>query len=367
MISNLFARSAESRASVISGGHPSNFLSFMAGADSFSGVEVSESNAMTFTAVYSAVRILSEGLAQPPLKLYRKRKDGGRDEAFDEPEYYLARHEPNPETTSFIFRELCQGHLCTWGNAYAEIVFNGAGRAMALWQRRPDRVTIERGASGGLTYRIDRAEGDTDVLPAERVLHVPGLSFSGYVGISPIRMAREAIGLGLATERHGSVYFGNGSRPGGVLEHPARLGEGIADNLRGQWTEMHQGVNKSNRVAILEEGMTWKQIGLPMDDSQFLQTRRFQIEEIARVFRIPPHMMADLERATFSNIEHQDLEFQKYTMGPWYVRWEAELNRKILGRRRMDQGYFFKFDNRAFLRGDVKSRTEAYTAGRNGG
>lgn len=357
----IFGALLEKRAQVAyDGEHPEHFISWLSGDRSFSGVEVSETNALTYTAVYGAVRILSESVASLPLKLYRRRSDGGKDEASDHPTYALVHDMPNPETTSFIFRETLQGHLCTWGNAYAEIQRRANGQPAGLWQRRPDRVEIER-VSGALQYQITRTDGPEDFLPADRVLHVPGLSFNGFTGFSPIRMARESIGAGLAQERSAASFFGNASMPGGFIKHPQSLNEQAQERIRNTLEKIHKGPGNAHRLAVLDEGMDWVQAGIPNEDSQFLESRVFQVQEVCRWFRIPPHMLAELSHATFTNIEHQDLEFVKYTLMPWLRRWEAEMNRKLLTMQEQSQGYFFEFLVDGLLRGDIKTRYESYS------
>jgi HK97 family phage portal protein len=259
------------------------------------------------------------------------------------------------------------GHLATWGNAYADIRWSADGQAKELWPLRPDKMKeVKYNDKGRLTYIYTLPDGQDTVLDYGRVFHVPGLGFDGLVGYSPITMAQNAIGLAMATEEFGSKFFRNGAKPGGVLRHPGKLSEPAKDGLRTAWEKLHKGLTNSHRVAILEEGMDYTQIGIPPNDAQFLETRKFQLQEIARIFRIPPHMLADLERATFSNIEHQSIDFVVHTIRPWLVRWEQCIKNKLINGRDRD-AYFAEFLVDGLLRGDSKSRNEAYAVGRQWG
>lgn len=329
------------------------------------GLSVTETTALSVVAVYACVRILSETVASLPLFLY-KRLDRGKQRAGDHPLYPLLHDVPNPEMNSFTFRETLMAHLVTWGNAYAEIEWDSYTKVKALWPLRPDRMQVWR-ENDQIVYKyyLPNSAGMV-TLPAYRVWHIPGLGFDGLVGYPPITLAREAIGLSLATEEFGARFFGSGAAPGGVLEHPGKLSKDAQDNLRKSWNEMHSGLSNQHRLAILEEGMKWNKIGIPPDDAQFLETRKFQKNEIASFFHIPPHMIGDLERATFSNIEEQALEFVVYTMRPWLVRWEQSINQKLLNPdERAD--YFAEFLVDGLLRGNIQARYQAYATGRQWG
>lgn len=332
------------------------------------GVVVTTDRALQITAVFAAVRILAESLASLPLIMYRRLDDGGKEREMDHPLYEVLHNQANPLMSSFQFRETMMGHVCLWGNAYAEIESDGAGRIRALYPLRPDRVDA-RVVDGKLWYRVElpgRFEGEQIVLPQEKIFHVRGLGSDGITGYSPIRMARNALGLAAATEEFGSQFFGNGAKPGGVLEHPGLLGDDAYRRLRTSWEEMHQGLDNAHRIAILEEGMKYSQIGIPPEDAQFLETRKFQVTEIARIFRIPPHMLADLDRATFGNIEQQSLEFVIYTLRPWLVRWEQEIYRSLLTESER-KTFFAEFLVDGLLRGDTQSRYDAYAKGKQNG
>jgi HK97 family phage portal protein len=323
-----------------------------------SGVAVDAQNAMTYSAFWACVRIISETIGSLPLITYKRGQGRTKDVADLHPVYRLLHDAPNSEMTAIVFRETLTAHVLTYGNAYAEIVYDNAMRPLALWPIPPHIVTPERDDDGNLRYRIRPAKGAEIILPPGKVLHVPGLGYDGIVGYSPVHYAREAIGLGLATEQAGSAFFGNDSTPGGVLEHPGKLDPQAAKNLRQSWEELHAGKN-ARRVAVLEQGMKWNSVSIPNSDAQYLETRKFQTTEIARFFRVPPHMIGDLDRATFSNIEHQSIEFVVHCIRPWLIRWEQELNRKLFA----DKHFFCEHIVDGLLRGDIQARYGAYQTG----
>lgn len=337
-----------------------------------SGKAVTEMSAMQMTAVYSCVRILSEAVAGLPLQLFRYNENGGREKALDHPLYRLLHDEPNPEMTSFVFRETLMSHLLLWGNAYAQIVRNGRGEVLGLYPLMPNKMKVDRGERGNLYYEYSRTTEDTNTLGKKQkvilrpsdVLHIPGLGFDGLVGYSPIAMAKNAIGLAIATEEYGAKFFANGATPGGVLEHPGIIKD--PQKIRDSWNAAYQGSANAHKVVVLEEGMKYQSIGISPEQAQFLETRKFQINEIARIFRVPPHMVGDLEKSSFSNIEQQSLEFVKYTLDPWVVRWEQAMTRVLLLDSEKPR-YFIKFNLEGLLRGDYQSRMNGYAIGRQNG
>lgn len=348
---------------------PPEWVSSLSGWMTATGLHVTPETALQITAVFACVRVLAETVASLPLPVYRRLENGGKERARDFYLYPILHDLPNTEMTSFELRETLMGHLGTWGNAYAEIELRpGYGRAKALWPLRPDRMRVRRrNRNLQYVYRLpDKVGGRTVVLPAERILHIHGLGYDGLVGYSPIHMARQAIGLAMATEEFGARFFKNDATPGGVLEHPGELSDSAHKRLQESWEEKHSGLEKSHRLAILEEGMKFKDIGIPPEDAQFLQTRKFQVIEIARMYRVPPHMIMDLERGTFSNIEHQSIEFVVHTIRPWLVRWEQRIKQDIFLPGERDT-YFAEFLVDGLLRGDIKSRYEAYSIGRQNG
>jgi HK97 family phage portal protein len=335
------------------------------GSATDSGIGITPAKALTSSAVFACVRILSETVASLPLMVY-ERLDRGKARAADHYLYQLLHDRPNDLLTSFEFREILQGHLALWGNAYAEIEYSGGGQVMALWPLRPDRMIQATQVNGRRLYHYQLPDGKTQWLTNDKVWHLRGLSNDGLNGYSPIALMRQAVGLSMAAEKFGAKFFGNDARPGGILEHPGQLGDEAAERLKETWQSRHGGLSGAHRVAVLEEGLSYKEIGIPPDDAQFLDTRKFQVTEIARIYRIPPHMLADLERATFSNIEHQSIDFVTHAIRPWLVRWEQSIKHNLMVPSDRDQ-YFAEFLVDGLLRGDTKSRYEAYAIGRQNG
>jgi len=338
---------------------------------STSGKAVTERSAMQMTAVYSCVRILAEAVASLPLHLYRYTKDGGKEKAIENPLYKILHDEPNPEMTSFVFRETLMTHLLLWGNAYAQVIRNGKGEVISLYPLMPNKMTVDRDEKGNLYYTYQRSneeaptmKGSTVTLKPTDVLHIPGLGFDGLVGYSPIAMAKNSIGMAIACEEYGAKFFANGAAPGGVLEHPGTIKD--PQKVRDSWTNTFGGSGNANKIAVLEEGMKYTPISISPEQAQFLETRKFQINEIARIFRVPPHMVGDLEKSSFSNIEQQSLEFVKYTLEPWLIRWEQSLIRSLILEN--DKAtLFIKFNVDGLLRGDYQSRMNGYAIGRQNG
>ncbi|MTI71081.1 MAG: phage portal protein [Firmicutes bacterium] len=338
-----------------------NAFSFFFGPTT-SGKTVNEKTAMQTTAVYACVRILAETIASLPLHTYIH-TDRGKEKAIEHSLYYLLHDEPNSEMTSFVFRETLMGHLLLWGNAYAQIIRDGRGKVVALYPLMPDRIIVDRDNKGEIYYLYNK-DGRSYTLRNYEVLHIPGLGFDGLIGYSPIAMAKNAIGMAIATEEYGAKFFANGANPGGVLEHPGIVKDPA--RVRDSWNSVYQGSNNAHRIAVLEEGMKFNSIGIPPEQAQFLQTRKFQINEIARIFRIPPHMIGDLEKSSFSNIEQQSLEFVKYTLDPWVVRWEQTIKRALFSENEKKK-YFVKFNVEGLLRGDYQSRMTGYSIARQNG
>nr|DAZ52166.1 MAG TPA: Portal [Caudoviricetes sp.] len=353
---------------------PKNSLSgtwsFLFGG-TLSGQNVTERTAMQNTAVYACVRVLAEGLAQLPLHVYHYNDDGSKEQDIQHPLYFLLHDSPNPEMTSFIFRETMMSHLLLWGNAYAQIIRNGRGEITGLYPLMPNKMDVNRAQNGELyyTYTKDYDEYGSKnqsrqiILLKDEVLHISGLGFDGLIGYSPIAMAKNAIGLSMAAEQYGETFFKNDATPGGILQHPNIVKD--PERLRKSWNAQFQGNNQHN-IAVLEEGMTFQQLSISPDQAQFLDTRKFQIDEIARIFRIPPHLIGDLDHSTFSNIEQQSLEFVEYSLNPWCVRWEQAMNQQLLSPK--EQGkVFIKFNVDGLLRGDYESRMNGYAIGRQNG
>ena len=338
---------------------------------STSGKNVNQLTSMQVSAVNACVRILAESVAQLPLYLYKLDEDGSKIKATDNPLYFLLHDEPNPEMTSFSFRETLMVHLLLWGNAYAQIIRNGKGEVIALYPLMPNRMEVSRDEKGVLYYSYTTSADDPQTnkgsivkLSSYDVLQIPGLGFDGLVGYSPIAMARNAIGASIATEEYGARFFEHGANPSGILKHPGVIKDPA--KIRDSWNAAFAGSNNAGKVAVLEEGMEYTPVSLPPGDAQFIESRKFAIEEIARIFRVPLHLIGSLEHATFSNIEQQSLEYTLYTLDPWVRRWEQSMHRALI---RMDDKdrYVIKFNVDGLLRGDYQSRMNGYaTAIQNG-
>lgn len=337
---------------------------------SISGQTVNEFSAMRVSAVYACVRILAESIAALPLHVYEY-KGGGKERVPNHPLYFCLHDAPNDDMTSFTFREVMMTHLLLYGNCYAYIRRDGSKRTARLYPLEPKRMSVERDDNGEIIYRYTYTEGESQtgksgqvIHRRQDILHIPALGFNGLVGYSPIAMARNAIGVAIATEEFGAKFFENGARPSGVLTHPGTIKN--PETLRDSWQKVYGGSGNTGKVAILEEGMKYESITIPPNDAQFLDTRKFQLNEIARIFRIPPHMIADLEHATFSNVEHLSLEFVKFSLSPWVVRWEQGLNKALLTETER-RTHFVKFNVDGLMRGDYQSRMQGYAIGRNNG
>ncbi len=340
------------------------------GADTATGIPVDETSALQYLTVFACIRILAESLASLPLITYKRLKGGGKERAQDFYLYPILHDMPNPEMTSYQFRETLMGHVASWGNGFAQIVWNQAGQVMELWPLRPDKMTVKR-VNGQLQYIYQRPEPDAQgkterTFQAWEIFHVPGLGFDGITGYSIIAMGRKAIGLGMAAEEFGARFFGNDARPGIVLEHPQVLSDPAYNRLKNSWEDEHQGVAKSHKPMILEEGMKFEEIGLPPEDAQFLQTRLYQKRELAALCRIPPHKLADLEKSSYSSVEAQGLEFATDTMLPWVTRWDQTIFKSLLTPVQR-KTYFVEHLMDALVRGDMKSRYDAYHIARQDG
>lgn len=340
---------------------------------SVTGVAVSETSALGAAAVFACVRVLAESVGQLPLKVFRRLPNGGRVVDDQHPLYPLLHELPNPELTAYEFRVALQGHLALWGNAYAEVERDGFGRITGLWPLRPDRMTVTRNEQKQRVWLYRLPDGSdvkwTWAQPTRQpapILHLRGFGPDGFLGYSPLQLLKEPIGLTLATEEYGARLFSNSATPRGLLSSPNRLSPEAATRLKNSWEAAHRGLDRAHRVAVLEEGISWQAIGLNAEDAQFLQTRKFQLGEIARIFRIPPHFIGDLERATFSNIEQQGLEFVQHTLMPWLVCWEQACARDLLSVKGFAT-HQIRFVVNGLLRGDIASRYQAYAVGRQWG
>ncbi len=315
------------------------------------GIAVTSSTAMNLSAVFACIRTSTETLSTLPVHVYQ-RSAAGRIELHDHPITRLLSRQANPDMPANVFREVIQGHLELRGKAFAEIVRDGRGDPVELWPIHPDSIQIQRGKKGALQYVYTPTNY---IFPAAKILHFRGLGSNGIDSYSVISLARESLGLGLAAQEYGSRFFGQGTNMGGFLKHPKGLSDQAFERLKKEMNQKYKGLEKSHGLIILEEGLEYQKIGLTNEDAQFLETRKFQNSEVARWFGMKPHMIGDLERATFSNIEQQSIEAVTYTWRPRVVRLEQEIAVKLL---REDE--YIKFSLEGLLRGDVKSRYEAY-------
>jgi HK97 family phage portal protein len=325
-----------------------------------SGVSVNADSALSIATVYACVRILAESVASLPLKLYRK-ANGTRDEVMDHPLNWLVKNEPNEYQTSFEFREQLQGHLGMRGNAYARLYRDPFGEVIQIEPLHPADVQVLKNEdTGRLIYRH---KGTT--YGAYDILHIKGLTTNGLIGLSPVTVLRETFGLALSSQKHGLRTFENNATPGGVIETPGTMTPEQVSKLREEWDKHHKGVANSGRPAILYGGMKFAGVGFNSRDAQFLESRKFDVEEIARAYRIPLHLLQSTEKSTSwgSGIEQQNIGFIEYTLRPWLVRWEQALNRVLLTEDMKRGGYYFKFNLDALLRGDFKTRMEGWRTG----
>ena len=350
----------------VSPSNPNRWLvEALGGAETKSGIQIDEATSMKFAAVHACVRVLAESVAVLPLPVYRRLTPRGKERVPNHPLYRLLHDSPNPEITPFHFRETLTSHAVLWGNAYAEIEFDRGGRPIALWPLLPDRTRARR-KDGVLEY-ITRVRSREVLLPAHRVLHVPGLGFDGVRGLSPIALHREAIALGLAAEEMSARFYGDGANPSGMIEFPGTFKDAEdRSDFRKQFQTAYGGLENAQRQIVLEQGMTWKPTQMPPRDAQLITSRTFQIREVARIFRVPPHMIAELEQATFSNIEHQSIDFVTHALTPWLVRWEQAINKRLVPESQKGD-IFAEFLSAALLRGDAQARNQAFQIARNGG
>ena len=321
---------------------------------STTGQNVNQASSMTYSAVWAAVRAISEGVASLPLQVFRRGHDGSRSKANDHPLYRILHDQPNPEMSALTFRETLMGHALVWGNGYAEIVRDkNSGRVQQLWPLDPSQVEPVRDENGELFYKY----GSVIFLPSE-ILHIKGLSFDGVKGYSVIAQAKNSIGLGMAVEEFGSTFFGQGGKPAGVISVPGKLNSEAIQNMRKSWEDMHATVKNAHRVAILQNGVTYQTIGTPPDDAQWIASRQFQLQEVARWFKIPASKIG-AGAGTYSSLEQDNLAFLQETLRPWLIRWEQEINFKLISS--LDQLYA-EHNQDALLRGDTAGRSAFYAS-----
>lgn len=339
----------------------------LGGGGTASGETVGPTTALRLSVYFACIRNISEDVGKLPVMVYEDMPDGTKRRERDNPIWELLGEKPNSEMSAMTFRETLTHHALGWGNGYAEIVRNVAGEAIELWPITPERVKPFRAADRSLWFQVQSAATsgyrEPNYVPAADMLHIHGLGYDGCGGYSVASYAKESIGSGLALDKYGASFFGNGALPGAVLEHPASLSPKALQNLRKSWEEMHKGAGNAHKAAILEEGMKLNKISVNPNDAQFIESKQHTVEDICRWFRMPPHMVQHLLRATFANIEHQGIEYVKFTLEAWLQRWEQEVKRKLLG----SGNYYFEHNINGLLRGDTQSRYAAYAVGRQWG
>ncbi len=334
------------------------------GVQVHSGVDVNETSAMQNTAVFACVRILSDTVASLPLPVFRRLEPQGKSKDYSSALYMLLHDRPNSEQTSFQWRKTGIAHQLLWGDWFSEIEYNNSGMPVALWPIPPWLVEVRRAKSGGVYYDVRLPDQSKRTLASWQMLHIRDLSTDGLRGKSRIRYGAEAIGLSIAAEEFGARFYGEGANVGGIIEHPGRLKDTALDNFKASIKESYVGLGKAHRLMVLEEGSKYHRVGIPPNEAQFLELRKFQVAEIGRLFGISQlHKIGDLDKATFSNIEHQSIEFVVDTIRPLLVNIEQELNYKLFD----GKPQFAEFVIDGLLRGDTKSRNEAYAIMRQNG
>jgi HK97 family phage portal protein len=335
------------------------------GTDSMAGVKITEQSALKYSPFWAAIRIISGTCGSLPIVVYKK-TERGRDRAPNHKAYSLLHDAPNEYMDAVTFIETRMAHVLTYGNGYAEIQRDGAGRPVALWPLLPDRTKRKLSPSGIPYYAIQPTHGDIVYLADDAVLHIKGLGYDGYTGYNVVQYHKDTLGYGIAVKEYGARYFANDASPGGVLEHPGTLGDKAAKHLTDSWNRQHQGLENKHRLAILEEGMTWKPIGVDPIKSQCLEVQKYSIDDCARIFQIPCHKLGSLEKASYNSIEEQNLDFITGTMFYWFRKIEQECNRKLFlpGER---GHYYAEFLLDSLLRGNTASRYAAYAIGRQWG
>jgi HK97 family phage portal protein len=327
------------------------------------GKDVNERTALSVTTVYACVRCLAEAIGGLPLHVYKYNDDGSKQRIPEHFLYKLLHDAPNSEMTSFVWRETLMSHLLIYGNAFSQILRDGRGQVVGLYPLLPSRMDVDRDENGSIVYTYHSDKGSVR-LTKWSVLHIPALGFDGLVGYSPIAMAKNTIGTALAVEEYGSKFFANGATPGGVLEFPGPVKD--VNRVKETWNAGYQGTENAHRTAVLEEGAHFVPMSIPPEQAQFLETRKFTTNEICRLFKVPPHLVGDLEHATFSNIEHQSIDFVTHSVRPWVARWEQSLQQALI--LPSEQGkIFIKFNVDGLLRGDYASRMQGYATARQNG
>ncbi len=343
-------------------------LEWLGGGSTGSGAQINEQAALRIAAAWACIRVLSEDVGKLPLFVYRRLPQGGKERALNHPLYGLLHDVPNPHMTAMQLRETMMGHLLTYGNAYCNVERDPvSGRVRWLWPLRPDRMQPPTlAADGRLLYTYRMTTGEPISLTQDDVLHIRGLSSDGITGYSPVQYHRETLGWTLATREYAARFFGQDASPGGYLKSDKRISPEAAERLRERWQSAHQGFTNAHRMAVLEDGVTWEKIGLAPEDAQYLQTSEFQIQEIARIYRVPPHKIADLARSTYSNIEEQSIEYVSDALSSWVIRWEQQINKDLLTEAER-RTFFVEHLLDSILRGKTVERAQALDIWRRNG
>lgn len=340
-------------------------LPFFRGRGS-AGVYVDHDSALTFSAVFACVKILSETIAT--MSMHPFEKDGKKKIRKTGPLDDLLSRRPNGEMHAFTIKEILTAHCVLRGNGYAEIERNALGEPIAIWPLLPDRTAPFRDSAGELWYAYKVGfQSEPVAIPSADIFHLKGMGYNGSVGYDVISYATQTISTGMAAEQFSGAFFGNGAHLSGALMHPSKLTDEAREHIRHEFEAVYRGSNNAFRMAVFEEGMKWDKFSVDPQAAQTIETREYSIQDVARWFRVPPHMLADLKRATFSNIEHQSIEFVMHTMLPWVLRWEQEADAKLLTQPQRDRGMFIKLNVDSLLRGDLKARYDAYKIGREWG
>lgn len=335
-------------------------VEWLGGPPTMSGAQINPEGALRIAANWACVRVIAEDVGKLPFGVFERTSEDGKQPAPNHPLYSVLHDRPNPHMTAMQFRETLQGHLLGWGNAYANIERDQDGRVRWLWPLRPDRMEKPRPAKdGSLLYLYRMGNGEPVLMPQADVLHIRGLSPDGISGYSPVALHRETLGWAMAIREYGARFFANDSRPGGVLQTDGKLSPEAASRLATSWAEAHRGVTNAHRVAVLEEGIKWQQVGSNPEDAQFLATAELTVQEICRIYRMPPHKVADLSRGTFSNIEEEQEEYVTDTLGSWLTRWEQQCNVDLLLPREQLTLYT-KHNMNALLRSKTIERFQSY-------
>lgn len=346
---------------------PNHWMVRQVGGRTRAGVSVNEHSAMTMPAVFRAISVIASAMAQVPCQLMQRTAStvGSRTAsraATEHPLYDVVAARWNERQTSHKGRQTVFGHAAGWGNGYVEIERRRSGEAVALWPLLPDRTAPEL-VNDRLTYRTT-VQNRQFIIPSEDVLHFASMGWDGYVGLSPIALARQAVGLGLAAEAFGAGFFANDAKSGGVLIHPGKLSDPAKGRVRDDF-EKQGGLDNAHRVKVLEEGMKWIATTIPPEDAQFLGTQEWTVAQVARMFGVPLFLLFSHEKATSwgSGLEEMSRAFVRWTLADWAVSAEQEMNAKLLTPAERAAGYYFKFNLNAYLRGDTTARTAMFKAG----